>query len=293
MEEGLTISANRAREWRVSNAGWDEYKRLIVQVVEAHINARWERISRYLQQRHDSATLHLEFLYLRRARDTIGVREREAWATERRAWSSRTRPWILNDRGQLVLSDATNIKTPGASTTKKLPRPDAGTLDISPKLELSVDAMRDEPAEKPSLVVLAVSAAPLPDAATSGPVGSPRDADNIAPTDASADTADTETRRRTLLGRHTIGGRSFIEWLPMIGRDSLDGLTYIEQHAAALAWSSQRATILRKARQRTNMMHAGTAGPYSRNEPLHQEKDENVAPPRNYQLRARHSSGGS
>ncbi|KAJ7039427.1 hypothetical protein C8F04DRAFT_1255131 [Mycena alexandri] len=169
--------------------------------------------------------------------------------------SSRTRPWVFDGRDGLVLSDAANIERHRQSTTK------TETLEASLKRASSRDAIPDE--RKPSLVVPAGDVAKVAAPVAGGAV------DDAAVGQAGAATAGT--RKAT----------------------DDDGLTWIEQHGAALAWPLKRAALLRKARERSNMMRAGAAPYPRRHRSPAAENDENVALRGEYQFRPRHSRNRS
>ncbi|KAJ7042735.1 hypothetical protein C8F04DRAFT_1175851 [Mycena alexandri] len=179
--------------------------------------------------------------------------------------SSRAKPWIFDERDQLVLSDTTNQTS--KSVLKRESSLDTRTVV---KRESSRDTTRNEQE---------------PDIAHGSATATARTA-TADPTTSAVDPP-ANAHRHTLLGNHAIGGPTFVEWLPKIPRESTEGLTFIEQHAADLAWSSRRASVLRKARQHSDMMHPGVK-PYQRERSPSTENDENVALRRNYQLRPRH-----
>ncbi|KAJ7026919.1 hypothetical protein C8F04DRAFT_1267517 [Mycena alexandri] len=186
--------------------------------------------------------------------------------------SSRTRPWVLNGRGELVLSDAENLSTLSNRHLDGSPPVKLGPAFDATQLGPAFDApqkTRDQHASDRMLADLVQDPAVVP--AVSQPS-----------TTAAVPNSRAGGARSMLLGRHAIGGPTFIEWRPPTGGDSSEGLTFIEQHAAALAAPLARAAALRKARQRTNMMH-----PYRQRGST--ANAENVAPQADYQLRHRRS----
>ncbi|KAJ7033116.1 hypothetical protein C8F04DRAFT_1261212 [Mycena alexandri] len=136
--------------------------------------------------------------------------------------SSQSKPWILDDTGQLILSDTKNTAM------------NPWFFNSAGKLELSCarKEAKEEPAtlHVPAAPVNATAAASLPNA-----MGS---------------------RGRRLPGNHIIGGPSFVEQSAEL---SALERSWIEGHALALAEPATRAATLRRARKRASM-HPAEAG---------------------------------